>query len=162
MQADRAESSNLQGRATHEGTRARLEVAGRMSDGSRGLGLRLDGAVVAAGGGVFLSRRINDSFAVVDAGAPGVEVRAENRPVGQTGRGGKLLVPDLRAYEPNRLSIDPTNLPVDAVVSSTHQTIRPAPASYSSAFTRNPIDVRVNYRTCNLLLQDVQPAADLS
>src|SRR5690606_20650394 len=83
-------------------------------------------SVVVAGGGVFLSRRIDDAFAVVDAGAPGVEVSAENRPVGRTGRSGKILVPDLRAYEANSVSIDPAALPLDAAVGVTKQTVRPA------------------------------------
>src|SRR5882762_293450 len=39
------------------------------------------GALVAAGGGLFVAQRIDDSFAVVDAGAPGVKVLLENHPV---------------------------------------------------------------------------------
>lgn len=126
LQADRGERLALQGSAAREGRLGRAEVAARVSRGNRGLGLRLDGSVVAAGGGVFLSRRIDDAFAVVDAGAPGVEVSAENRPVGRTGRSGKILVPDLRAYEANSVSIDPAGLPLDAAVGVTKQTVRPA------------------------------------
>ncbi|WP_323718526.1 fimbria/pilus outer membrane usher protein [Paracoccus aminovorans] len=126
LQADRGEHLALQGSAAREGRLGRAELAARVSQGSRGLGLRLDGSVVAAGGGVFLSRRIDDAFAVVDVGAPGVEVSAENRPVGRTGRSGKILVPDLRAYEANSVSIDPAGLPLDAAVGVTRQSVRPA------------------------------------
>ena len=126
LQADRGEHPALHGSATREGRLGRAEVAARVSDGHRGLGLRLDGSMVAAGGGVFLSRRIDDAFAVVDVGAPGVEVSAENRPVGRTGHSGKLLVPDLRAYEANSVTIDPAGLPLDAAVGVTKQTVRPA------------------------------------
>lgn len=126
LQADRGERLALQGSVAREGRLGRAEVGARVSQHGRGLGLRLDGSVVVAGGGVFLSRRIDDAFAVVDAGAPGVEVSAENRPVGRTGRSGKILVPDLRAYEANSVSIDPAALPLDAAVGVTKQTVRPA------------------------------------
>lgn len=72
------------------------------------------GSLVAMGGGLFAARRINDSFAVVSTdGVPKVPVKNENRPVGRTDSQGLLLVPSLRSYEKNKISIDPTNLPVD-------------------------------------------------
>ncbi|RVN87727.1 fimbria/pilus outer membrane usher protein [Sinorhizobium meliloti] len=89
---------------------------------------QVDGAVVLAGGDIFLSNRIDDAFAVVDAGVPGVEVQYENRPAGRTNRQGKLLVPDLRSYEPNQITIDP-NLPVDANVAGTREVSVPADRS---------------------------------
>lgn len=87
--------------------------------------LEVEGAVAAAGGGVFLANRIGDAFAVVKAGAPGVEVRHENRLVGRTDSGGRLLAPDLRAWERNRLSIDVSSLPADAAAGRTDQTVVP-------------------------------------
>lgn len=126
IQADRAQHSYLQARLSHEGSHARIEVQGHHTRGSSGFGARLEGAVVVAGGGVFLSPRIDDAFAVVDAGAPDVEVSVENRPAGKTGRSGKMLVPGLRAYDQNIISIDPANLPLDAAIGATRQTVRPA------------------------------------
>src|SRR5690606_23952226 len=84
------------------------------------------GSIVAAGGGVFLANRINDAFAIVDAGAAALPVLYENRPAGVTGYNRMFLIPDLRSYERNRVAIDPAGLPLDAVVSSTRQTIIPA------------------------------------
>ncbi|MER8830250.1 fimbria/pilus outer membrane usher protein [Mesorhizobium sp. M0938] len=88
-----------------------------------------DGSVVFAGGDVFFSNRINDAFAVVDARVPDIEVQYENRPAGRTNRRGKLLVPGLRSYEPNQITIDPTNLPVDATVGGTREVTVPADRS---------------------------------
>lgn len=113
-------------RLAHTGRLGRAEVALRRYGESSGAGLRLEGALVAAGGGLFLSRRIDDAFAVVDAGAPGVAVEAENRAVGRTGPGGRLLVPDLRSYERNTLAIDTASLPLDAVTGETRRIVRPA------------------------------------
>lgn len=127
LQADRSgDRTGFQGNFARDGKLGRVEVAGSTLQGNSGIGLRLDGAVVVAGGGVFLSRRVDDAFAVVDVGAPDVEVMAENRSIGRTGRSGKILVPDLRAYEDNLLTIDPANLPLDAAVGATSHTVRPA------------------------------------
>ena len=78
------------------------------------------------GGDVFLSNWIDDSFGVVDTGAPGLGVLYENRPVGVTDAKGMLLVPTLRSYEKNNISIDQSNLPVDAEVEGTSQVVAPA------------------------------------
>ncbi len=88
-----------------------------------------DGAVIVAGGGVFATNRIYDSFAIVDAGAPGVTVRYENRPIGRTGRDGRLLIPTLRSFDRNKISIDPETLPVDARVPTDKKYVVPADRS---------------------------------
>lgn len=127
LQASQANSRlALQGNVSREGQLGRIELGGRASQGGSGLGVRVDGSLVLAGGGIFLSRRIQDAFAVADVGAAGVEVQADNRPVGVTNRQGKILVAGLRAWEENTLTLDPANLPVDAAIDSTSQTVRPA------------------------------------
>lgn len=71
------------------------------------------------GGGVFASRRITDSFGVVQVpGYPGVRVYADNQPVARTGADGSALVPRLRPYERNRIGIEQADLPLDAQVAS--------------------------------------------
>jgi len=102
----------------------------------------LDGSVVAAGGGVLLGNRINDSFAVVDAGAPGVPVLQDNRPIGVTNPWGKLLDSDLRSNQNNRISIDPIGLPGDAEAAATEQTVVPARQSGVSVNFGVKTDVR--------------------
>jgi len=90
---------------------------------------QFEGSIIAASGGVFLSNRVDDAFSVVDVGAPGVEVFYENRPIGKTDKRGKFLVTDLRSYEANAISIDPSNLPLDASVETTRQVVRPSDRS---------------------------------
>ncbi len=108
---------------------ARFEVGVEQYEDLYRASAQVDGAVVVAGGDVFLSNRVDDAFAVVDTGAAGIEVEYENRPVGRTNRRGKLLLPGLRSYEPNKIAIDPTNLPVDAAVGGTRETTVPADRS---------------------------------
>jgi outer membrane usher protein len=87
------------------------------------------GALVAAGNGVFASQRIDDAFAVVNAGAPGVKVLRENQSVGVTDSTGKLLVTGLNSYQPYKLSIDALDLPVNADVPKTELYVVPAERS---------------------------------
>ncbi|SEB37585.1 fimbria/pilus outer membrane usher protein [Terriglobus roseus] len=75
---------------------------------------------------IFASNEIFDSFAVVDTGSERhVKIFEENRPVGDTGRSGKLLIANVRSFQPNHLSIDPTGIPIDATIENAAQTFRP-------------------------------------
>lgn len=84
------------------------------------------GALVIAHGGVFLSNRIDDSYAVIDTdGQAAVDVYVENRRVGRTNGAGLLLAHDLRAFETNRISIDLDGLPIDATVTEGSRIVVP-------------------------------------
>jgi outer membrane usher protein len=84
------------------------------------------GALSLIGGGLFASNPIPDSFAVVDTnGFKDVRVQQENREFGRTDSSGQLLVPDLRSFDLNHISIDPTDVPPDATVSYTQREVRP-------------------------------------
>ncbi|HUE79480.1 MAG TPA: fimbria/pilus outer membrane usher protein [Sphingomicrobium sp.] len=101
------------------------ELAGRV--GARG-------AVVFAGGQLFASDQIYDSFAVVSTGdVGGVPVMYENRLVGRTNKRGKLLIPSLRSFQDNRLTVDSTMLPPDIEVARTEVDVRPGDRSGVSA-----------------------------
>ncbi|WP_114966624.1 fimbria/pilus outer membrane usher protein [Alkalilacustris brevis] len=127
--ADHDTRSELAASARLRHQHGRIELAARHSGTRQAAGLRAQGAVVVAGGGIFLSDRIEDAFAVVNAGAPGIAVQFENRPVGTTGRTGRLLVPGLRSYQRNVVAIDPAALPLDADVPQTREVVRPAQRS---------------------------------
>lgn len=90
---------------------------------------QVQGSVAAMGGGVFLSNTIDDAFAVVDAGAPNVNILYENRPAGTTNAQGKALVPTLKSYQKNNIAIDPNGLPVDADIATTQTVVTPAERS---------------------------------
>jgi outer membrane usher protein len=89
----------------------------------------VEGAVATVGGGVFFANRIDDAFAVVETGVPGIPVFFENRPVGVTNSSGLALIPTLRSYQPNKIAIDPANLPVDADVTASETVVAPADRS---------------------------------
>lgn len=99
--------------------------AGQYGKSGAGI-LRAQGGIAFAGNEVFATNRIDDSFAVIDAKAPGVKVSVENRPIGVTGRNGKIVAPNLRSWQENTITIDPQNLPLDAVITDTQRVLRPA------------------------------------
>ena len=97
----------------------------RQVGSSVGGSLQAQGAVAVIDGGVFLSNRIDDAFAVVDAGLADIEVLYENRPVGKTNGAGKILIPGLRSYQKNQVAIDPRDLPINAEASTTQNVVAP-------------------------------------
>jgi outer membrane usher protein len=115
-----------QGSIAYRSTLATLQAGVSQTRSSVGGTIEATGAVATMAGDIFMSNRINDAFAVVDAGAPDVPVFLENRPIGKTDSQGMLLVPGLRSYQRNRISIDPSNLPVDAEIENTRQLATPA------------------------------------
>lgn len=96
------------------------------ASGRTGVRLSARGSLGFMGGDVFASRDLGPSFAVVEVpGFAGVRVYADNQPVGVTGRSGKLVVPRLRAFEPNVLRIDEADLPLDASIDATEIIVSP-------------------------------------
>jgi outer membrane usher protein len=112
--------------ASYRSSVGQAEVGVQQVNGLTQATAQMDGAVALVGGNIFFANRINDAFAVVDAGAPNVDVFYENRPVATTGSNGMVLVPYLRAYQNNSISIDAKNLPADADVPTTKATVVPS------------------------------------
>ncbi len=84
-----------------------------------------DGAVALTGSGVNLAPPLANSFAIVDAGIPGIKVKHENRVIGKTGRNGTLLVPNLAPYSNNKFDIDLDDAPLAAETGETETFVVP-------------------------------------
>lgn len=115
--------------ATYNGEKGRLSGSVHGKQGADGrmsgtLNLAAEGAIVVMDG-VHATQRVEDAFVVVDAGVPGAKVLRENREVGVTGRRGRLLVPDLRGLEPNRIAISPEGLPANVILGETEAIVVP-------------------------------------
>lgn len=103
-------------------------ATGGIEQSSAGLTGRVGarGSLAFIDGSLFASDHIDDSFAVVRTGNIGnIPVQYENRPIGTTNSRGQLIVPSLRSYQNNRLSLDPSRLPSDIVVGQTFVIVRP-------------------------------------
>lgn len=98
----------------------------------------VSGGVAVAGGGVFASRRLDDSFAVVQLeDYPGVRVYRDNQEVTRTNKNGLALITRLRAYQENPIGIEQADLPLDAEVGSLQ--IKLAPALRSGVVAAFPV-----------------------
>jgi outer membrane usher protein len=92
--------------------------------------LGMAGSMALVDGSLYASRPLSQSFAVVrTASLDGVRVGFNGLTVGRTRRGGEILVPNLRAYEVNRISIAEEDLPIDYQVEKFERKVVPAPRS---------------------------------
>ena len=94
--------------------------------GQTTLRLESQGALSFVDGGLFPSNMIFDSFAIVDTSPmPHVHVLQENRDIGSTGASGRLLVPDMRSFDLNQITIEPTDIPPDVTINDATRHVRP-------------------------------------
>lgn len=106
--------------------------------GVAGQSLQWNGAATLLDGELRAARRVNDSFAVVDLGGlPEVPVYIENQLVTRTDDSGRALLHDLLPYQVNRISVDPTDLPLDTELDS--RSIEVTPAYRSGIVVRFPV-----------------------
>lgn len=117
--------TNRSASGSYRGRYARVQGSVEQAEDSYRATAEVEGSIVVAGGGVFAAPRIDDSFAIVDVGAAGVPVLRNNQPYGKTGRNGKLIVPDLWSYQETQLGIDPTNMPLDSLATTTRLKVKP-------------------------------------
>jgi outer membrane usher protein len=75
---------------------------------------------------VFATRPVEEAYALVRVGVPGVTAYLENQEAGVTDDQGDLLVPALLARYSNRLSIRAADIPMDYEVGKVEQRVAPA------------------------------------
>ena len=92
LKADRTRSVN--GVARYQGAHGRYELRQETIGSESTTTLSTMGAIVGIGGGVFATRPVEESFALVRVpGVEGVRAFASHQEIGKTGRRGDLLVP---------------------------------------------------------------------
>ena len=96
------------------------------SGGAIATRLDVSGGVAFLGGDAFPSRRIDQSFAVVRIpDYPNVRIYADNQPAGRTDARGNALIPRLRAYDNNLISVEQRDLPMDASIGTLKLKVTP-------------------------------------
>jgi outer membrane usher protein len=112
--------------ATFHGAFGEYGADAAYRDGEGAVRLSAAGSAGLVEGEAFAARRLAQSFAVVDVdGRKNVRVYADNHLVGRTDGKGRLVVPDLRPFEANRLRIELADLPIDTDVTDNGRTVRP-------------------------------------
>lgn len=128
-------------------------------------GARFDGKTVGrfeAAGGIalmdghaFFTRQVTDSFGIVQVpGYAGIGVMLDNQVIARTDANGNALIPRLRAYDRNPVSIVAGDLPMDARVDTLLLDI--APYYRSGVVLPFPI-ARSNGAVVRLVLEDGSP-----
>jgi outer membrane usher protein len=113
------------------------------------------GAVALTSVGAMTTRRLDQSFAVVQvADYADLTVYLDNQPVGRTDASGRVLVAPLRPYERNQVSIDPVQVPLDGAIEA--PAIEVTPGFRSGAVVRFPV-TRADAATLRLVLDDGSP-----
>ncbi len=96
------------------------------SGGKTTLRLETQNAVSLVDKLLFVSNEISDSFGIVDTRPlEKIRVYQENRYAGTTGKSGRLLVPDMRSFELNKIAIESTDVPGDVSLSTDKREVRP-------------------------------------
>lgn len=106
---------------------AQFNASADYQGGSSNARAEVQGAFVAMPGVLAATRRVEDGFAVIETGIPGVDVLQETRKVGRTDDNGRLVLHDVYSRSVNHISIDPLTLPADASLEKTEAEIVPPP-----------------------------------
>jgi outer membrane usher protein len=110
----------------YQGRRGLVTADIAASDDQQTLRLGAQGGLVAIGGGVYASRKLQDSFALVEVpGYPDVGVGFQSTVLTRTDADGKALVPQLAPYRRNAVRLDPTELPISAELDTIEMVVIP-------------------------------------
>ena len=118
LRAQRGEDiSNYQAEASYRADWGQTTGGGYYINGSKNFYAGLSGSLVTMDGSVFVTRRVDDAFALVTTnGIANVPVQLENRTIGRTDASGHYLLTGLNSWQPNRISIDALDLPAQVQV----------------------------------------------
>lgn len=109
------ETDRQQAELNWRGDVGEVSVEAARFDGQVGARLLARGGLLLAGGQMRPTRRVQEGMGVIEVpGQPDVRIYQENRLVTRTDSNGRAIIPDLRAYEGNRISLSPSDLPLDA------------------------------------------------
>ncbi|MEA3177578.1 MAG: outer rane usher protein [Gammaproteobacteria bacterium] len=112
--ADSTAGGNVDGTLQLQNGMGTYELEAGRAAGAAIARVSASGSVALFDGRAFTTRRIDDSFAVVEVGtSPGVRIYRENQLVGSTDAQGVLLVPGLRAYDSNSILAEQADMPLD-------------------------------------------------
>jgi len=113
------------------------------------------GALAFIGGGIFPMRQINGAFGLVEVpGIPNVTVYADNQPVGITNQNGDALVPMMRPYQNNPISLGADSLPLSAQINTLQ--LNAVPRFNSGVIVKFPI-TSTRGATLTIKLTDGKP-----
>ncbi|MCY0858728.1 fimbria/pilus outer membrane usher protein [Cupriavidus sp. D39] len=122
----------------YQSTRMLLTADATAGTAQQALRLGAQGGMVAADGQIFVTRTVQDSFAIVEVpGYADIGVGFQGSKLTRTDSDGVALLPRLQPYVNNNIRLDPTELPISAELDSIEQTV--APSWRSAVKVRFPV-----------------------
>ena len=123
----RREGAYAEGGAYYQGTQGLFSAEASGSQLQQNLRLGLLGGFVVADGHAFITRRIEDSLAVVEvAGYPDIGVGFQGSTLTRTNADGVALLSRLLPFQSNSVRLNPSELPISAELDSIEQEAVPA------------------------------------
>jgi outer membrane usher protein len=118
--------ARAEGGAYYQGARGVATADASVAAQSRSVRLGVRGGLVFADRNLFVTRRIDDSFAVAEvAGFGNVGIGIGNNMIARTDGQGIALIPRLMPYQSNAIRLDPRELPLNAEIDSIEQAVVP-------------------------------------
>ena len=134
LTAGAGESDRQQAELLWRGDEGDVSIEAARVDGNAGVRMIASGGLLVAGGHTYATRRVEDALGVIDVpGLANVRIYQENRLVTRTDARGRAIIPNLRAYEQNRIAIAPSDVPIDARMPSDTLTVVPRYRGAASA-----------------------------
>lgn len=131
----RADDDREQAEISWRGQSVEARIEAAQVNGRTAARLQIGGGLLLAGNSLVATRRIEDGLAVVDVGgAAGVRIYQDNRLVARTDAQGRAIVPNLRPYQQNRISLDAADLPLGT--SMPHTTLMVVPRFRGAAHAK--------------------------
>lgn len=120
------DDERVDGSLTGQTQYGRYQLDAARDDGQNYWRAGTDGSVAWMAGRPYFSREIHNGFAVAKVGEfENVRVYVENQEVGRTDSHGRVLLPGLRPFEKNRISIESADLPLHVRIDSTRNFVSP-------------------------------------
>jgi outer membrane usher protein len=155
--AGRREQQNYaEGGAYYQGSRGLVTADASVSEQQQTVRLGAQGGVLLADGELFASRKLTDSFALVEVpGYADVGVGFQSTVMARTDASGRALVPRLMPYRRNSIRLDPSELPISAELDTIEMTaVPPARSGVKISFpVRSGRGALITF-----LLEDGEPA----
>jgi outer membrane usher protein len=121
------ENSQQQAELDYRGRAIDLSGTVERFDGKTDERFLASGSLILSGSSLLPARQLDSSFAIVDVGngERNVRIYQENRLVGTTNGAGIAVVTNLRPYEANRISVSPSDLKLESMISNDNLIVVP-------------------------------------
>ena len=144
--------------ANWQGSSVVLNGGVARDNGAESLRAGASGGIGWMDGSVFASRHVDGGLALVQvADYADVRVRQDNQVVARTDSQGRALLSGLRGYQPNRVSVDASDLPYDAELQALEITLTPAGRSASRIEFPVSRSLAASFRITDAQGQPLQP-----